>query len=363
MKLEGDGERLSVPAGYAERRYDVDWLRILAMGLLIIYHIVICFQPWAVLIKFPQNEQLLEWIWIFMAMINVWRIPILFLVSGMGVCFAMERRNWKQLITERTVRILVPYLFGILVLGGFFAIALPHWGWDAEYTIQFGHLWFLLNIYLYTACLLGVLMYLKDNPDNSYFRILSKLIRWPPGLFLLALPLVLEAWIVNPAYFSTYVDSVHGWLMGLICFFMGFTFISIQDIFWPAVVRIRWHALGVAFALYLVRLLVFRLVGEPNWLTAFESMCWMLAILGFGALHLNKPSSSLAYLSKAVYPVYIVHLPVQFTIAYFLLPLSLSPFLKLIVLLAGTFGFSLFLYEYVLRRLKWIRPLFGMKLN
>jgi hypothetical protein len=61
--------------------------------------------------------------------------------------------------------------------------------------------------------------------------------------------------------------------------------------------------------------------------------------------------------------VYIVHLPVQFTLAYLLLPLTISAYLKLALLLAGTFGLSLMLYEYALRRLKWIRPLFGMKLR
>jgi surface polysaccharide O-acyltransferase-like enzyme len=92
-------------------------------------------------------------------------------------------------------------------------------------------------------------------------------------------------------------------------------------------------------------------------------MSWMLAILGFGSLHLNQPSRGLAYLSKAVYPVYIVHFPVQFFIAYFLFPLSMSAYSKLGLLLVGTFGISFLLYEFPLRRLKWVRPLFGMKLN
>ena len=144
---------------------------------------------------------------------------------------------------------------------------------------------------------------------------------------------------------------------------MGFIFIATQDVFWPAVVRMRWMALAVASSLYLVRLLVFELQEDLQWLTALESMSWMLAILGFGSLYLNKPSRSLAYFSKAVYPVYIVHLPVQFTIAYFLLPLALPAYVELALLLAGTFGVSLLLYEFALRRLKWIRPLFGMKLN
>ncbi|SVC15058.1 uncharacterized protein METZ01_LOCUS267912, partial [marine metagenome] len=53
------------------RRHDVDWLRVLALGLLIVYHVVVSFQPWAHYIFFIQNKQSLEWLWIFMGMINV----------------------------------------------------------------------------------------------------------------------------------------------------------------------------------------------------------------------------------------------------------------------------------------------------
>ena len=170
-----------------QRRYDVDWLRTLAMGLLIVYHVVICFQPWAVYIGFPQNEPTLDALWILMAMINIWRIPILFLISGMGVRFAMARRNWKQLLGDRTMRILLPYLFGILLLENLVALVLPYTGWEANYTITFGHLWFLLNIFLYVVWLLGLLVYLKENPHNGLLRFFSKLISRPAGLFLLAI--------------------------------------------------------------------------------------------------------------------------------------------------------------------------------
>jgi len=98
-------------------------------------------------------------------------------------------------------------------------------------------------------------------------------------------------------------------------------------------------------------------------LIALESMSWMLAILGYGSLYLNKPSDRLAYFSKAVYPVYIIHMPLQYGIAYYLLPLPIPVILKLVLLLAGTFGISVLVYEYVIKRLKWIRPLFGMKLS
>jgi surface polysaccharide O-acyltransferase-like enzyme len=345
------------------RRYDVDWLRILAIGLLIVFHVMLSFQPWASAGGFPQNNQLLEGLWAFIALLTIWRIPILFMISGMGVRFAMEHRDWKLLIKDRTIRILIPYLFGILVLGTLFAFILPYLGWDEYYIINFGHLWFLLNIYLYTIWLIGILIYLKDNPDNAFLHFFSKLFQKPLGLFLISLPLMVETWLVNPKYFGVYIDSVHGWLVGLICFFIGFLFISIQKTFWPAVEKNRWMALGMAILLYCLRLFIWEPGNEIQWLIALESMSWMLAILGFGSLYLNKPTDILSYFSRAVYPIYIIHLPIQFTIAYFLLPLSLTPVVKLILMLLGTFGGSIILYHYVLRQLKWIRPLIGMKMN
>lgn len=347
----------------ATRRHDVDWLRTLAIGLLVVFHVLLSFQSWAAATGFPQNDQLLEEFVPFISMLAVWRIPLLFLISGMGLRFAMERRDWKQLLQDRTLRILVPYLFGIAVLGPLLRVGSPWLGWDAEYTLNFGHLWFLLNIFLYVAWLLGICVYLRENPDNALFRFLAKVIQGPLGLFVFALPLMAEAWLTNPGYFSVYIDNLHGWLMGLICFFTGFLFTSLRAVFWPAVAKCRWAALAVSASLFLMRLLVLGLENELPWLTGLESMSWMLAVLGFGSMHLNRPSQALAYLSKAVYPVYIVHLPLQFLMAYFLFPLAMAAYLKLGLMLVGTFGLSLLVYEFGPRRLKWVRPLFGMKLG
>jgi len=95
------------------RRHDIDWLRVITIGLLLIYHVTIVFQPWGVFIGFIQSQESIEALWTPMSMINIWRIPLLFFVSGMGVCFAIKKRSWKQLIIERTRRILLPFLFGI----------------------------------------------------------------------------------------------------------------------------------------------------------------------------------------------------------------------------------------------------------
>ena len=89
----------------------------------------------------------------------------------------------------------------------------------------------------------------------------------------------------------------------------------------------------------------------------------MLAILGHGSVYLNRPSKALSYLSKAVYPVYIIHLPVQYALASYIVPMILPAEIKLVLLLAGTFGVCFLIYELAIKRLKWIRPLFGMKLT
>ncbi|MBT6472399.1 MAG: acyltransferase family protein, partial [Candidatus Marinimicrobia bacterium] len=90
-----------------DRRHDIDWLRVIAIGLLLIYHIAIIFQPWGLFIGFIQSEESVKTLWTPMTMLNVWRIPLLFYVSGMGLYFAMKKRNWKQLLLERTKRIIL----------------------------------------------------------------------------------------------------------------------------------------------------------------------------------------------------------------------------------------------------------------
>lgn len=184
------------------RRYDVDAIRTIAIGLLIIYHCAISFTFIAGFIGFPQNDVTMDALWIPLAALNVWRIPILFLISGMGVYFAMRRRGNKAIVKDRTLRILVPLLFGWIVLWPLFHFGLLAVGWEASYNVNFGHLWFLLNIYVYALLLVPLFGYLKANPDHAILRGMKRLLQIPGGIFLLALPLALEAWLVNPEAFS-----------------------------------------------------------------------------------------------------------------------------------------------------------------
>ena len=291
------------------RRYDVDWLRVLALGLLIIYHISVVFQPWAYYIYFIQSAQPVEAIWLVMGLINIWRIPLLFIISGMGVCFAMRRRNWKELLKDRAKRILLPLIFGsffIVPISGYLYQKFNNL--DPMYFPNGGHLWFLGNIFIYVLILSPIFFAFKRNPDNGLFRCFRWALKFPAALYLFTLPFIIEVVLVDPPQgFASYANTPHGFWLGLLAFSTGFIFISLGEIFWRAVERIKIIALSIAIPLYLVRLLIFQLEG-PFFLTVIESWSWLFAIFGFGATYLNKPISTLSYLSKSVYPVYILHM-------------------------------------------------------
>ena len=244
-----------------------------------------------------------------MGLINIWRIPLLFIISGMGVCFAMRRRNWKELLKDRAKRILLPLIFGsffIVPISGYLYQEFNNL--DTMYLPNGGHLWFLGNIFIYVLVLCPIFFVLKRNPDNLLLRCCNWVLKFPAALYLFTIPFIIEAELVAPPQgFASYANTPHGFWLGLLAFLTGFIFISLGDVFWRAVERIKIIALGIAIPLFLVRMIVFQF-GGPFFMTVIESWSWLFAVIGFGSTYLNRPSSALAYLSKAVYPVYILHM-------------------------------------------------------
>lgn len=342
------------------RRYDIDWLRVIAIALLLIYHIALVFQPWGVYIGFIQSAETSEAIWIPMALLNVWRIPLLFFVSGMGVCFALRRRDWKQLLLDRARRILLPLIFG-----SFFIVPIhvfifqKYYEQEIVYSPGVGHLWFLLNICIYVTQIIG-LAFLDKDYDYKFFNALRRLLKRPYFLYLFIIPFILEAELANPDYFATYVGNSHGFFIGMLAFPFGFLFVAIGDAFWNAVDKIKTTSLIIAVVLYFVRLFHFELNG-PHFLTSIESMSWIFAALGFSYKYLNRPSNILSYLSQAVYPVYIIHMIFLYWASYIIIPLNLTLELSLTLIILLTFIGCYVTYELIIKRIGFIRPLFGLK--
>ncbi|PLX17466.1 MAG: acyltransferase, partial [Marinilabiliales bacterium] len=254
------------------RRYDIDWLRVIAIGLLLIYHIAIGFQPWGVFIQFIQNNTSLEKIWIPMSMLNVWRIPLLFFVSGMGVCFAIKKRNWKQLIYERTKRIFVTFIFGVLVIVPIHVFLWQkYYNQDALYAPGQGHLWFLANIFIYVIALSPLFFYLKRNENNRIVLWLKKVFSNPFGIIIIATCFILESFVIKPEIYTLYAITFHGFVLGFLAFLFGFIFVLSGESFWQSILKWKWIYLIVALSLYLIRMIVFDLKA-PNYLAAIESV-------------------------------------------------------------------------------------------
>ena len=159
--------------------------------------------------------------------------------------------------------------------------------------------------------------------------------------------------------------NIHGFMLGLICFFLGFILVSMKNDFWPIIKNTRSIALILASIFCMIRFyFVFTMIDYdgPKFVIGFESMCWMLAVFGYGALYLNHQSKALTYLKDAVYPVYILHMPLQSLLSYLIMPTKLPLLLKLNLLIIGTLFCSIFLYE-IIKRMNWVRPIFGLKKN
>ena len=351
------------------RRHDIDWIRTIVLFLLIIYHAFASFMPFAPDIRFPINDGFLVDYWFLMELINIWRIPILFVISGMGVYFAIQNRSLLKIIKDRLQRILVPYFFGCIVLCPLaFLLVVEFYdnyinGIFHPFYYYIGasiHLWFLLNIYFYFQILVFLFFYFKNNPDNFFFKFLRKILSFRFGIYIFMIPIVLEAFLINPEWYSMYAKTLHGWVLGFICFFTGFILVALKQHFWESIQKIRIFALIIAVVLYLNRISQVEFEYK-NVLIAVESFNWMLVVFAFSARYLNKASKRLSYLSAAVYPVYILHMPLQFAFSFLIFPLEIPPFLKLLLMVVLILFSSLFLYEFLIKRIFFLRPLFGLK--
>lgn len=344
----------------APRHYEIDALRVIALVLLIIYHIFACYQPFANMLQFLQYDELLEKYWFIGELLNIWRIPVLFVISGMAVGFVMRRRTVKEVFVDRMIRLVPPLLFCTFVIYPFFpALYAIYHGKSPTYQPHPGHLWFVQSLVSYTILMLPLIMVVKKWPENSLVRA----IRWslPVGLLvILPLPLMLETALFKPEGFAFF--PLRFWY-GLICYGVGFLLLSTGEKFWNSIRVICHVALPLAILFYLGRMnyIDWQPIKANHWTTAFESGMWMLAFLGYGSVLLNRPSRFISYMNKAVFPIYIIHMPVQQAVAFFLYRLKLAPELTFGLHVLITLALCWLIYELVIRRIRFLYPVMGLK--
>jgi surface polysaccharide O-acyltransferase-like enzyme len=375
------------------RLYFLDWVRIIAFFILIVFHVGMYYVTWGWHIKSPDAGTGPE---PFMLMSGPWRLSLLFLISGVASSFMLTRGSVLRFLRQRTVRLLVPLVFGMLVVvppqsyfevvekiaypgsyGEFMAkyvsgyhgfcdkdgcLALPTWN----------HLWFVAYLWVYTLALAALVAVLGERFDLLAQRVAAMLTGWKvvlvPAAVLALIRVLLVThfpqthalkgdWFNHANYFSVFA-------LGAL--------LARVPAFWPRLEAVRWPALGIALATWSVYVVVWALPDSEKSVEqlgmllplisaniAVLAWCAICAAIGFAHRHLQRDNAARRYLTEAVFPVYIAHQTLIVVLAHSLKPLKLAPGLEAVLLVVMTTCLSFALFELV-RRMPLLRPLFGL---
>lgn len=369
------------PTTATARRLDLDWLRIAAFGLLILYHVGMAFVPWDWHIKLAR----IDWLEPVMLFANAWRLPLLFLISGIATA-AMLARSRQGLFASRCRRLLLPLLFGVVMIvppqpwvelqanglwtGSYLVF------WKTEYfgfSDQLGlilptwnHLWFVVYLWAYTALLalgLHLPMPVRARLQNGFDRMLSgNRLLWLPIMFIGGVRLFLA-----DSYPETH-DLVHDWAAHAVyggAFFIGVA-MGPSGPLWPQVDRLWRPSLALGITGWAVVACINMLPGDAAGVTlaamriARAVQVWgtIIALLGMARRWLSFDHHWRQPLAEAVFPAYLIHQTIIVLTAWWLLPLSLPISAKALVLLAATAAGTLAFCK-TTARIGWLRPWVG----
>ncbi len=369
----------------SNRVYALDWMRVIAFALLMLYHTGMVFVGWHFHVMNDETLPIGE----VMVFVNRWRLALLFAISGAGTWYALKNRNLMTFSGERCKRLFLPLVFGMLFIvppqiyveylikgmtsvdyltfqGQVFAfVPYPEGG-----ALSWHHLWFVLYLLVYSLISIPLFAYLRTAPGNM--RITQLRVWLAKGGLRLWLP-VLALWPVHaflyPLFPSTH-DLVGDWANHanyLIVFWLGLLFLGSIEI------RNRLTQMAPALAVWALLTYVLYYICDDigNHYAYYAEVvaasrvvyCWsaILAITGLACRYLERQNRFIAYANEAVYPFYILHQSVMMVLVYFVVPHSWNPWVKFMVVLIGMFAISAGLYELIIRRIRFLRPFFGLK--
>jgi uncharacterized protein (DUF2147 family) len=383
----------------SSRRYDIDWLRIIATLFLFVFHTGMIFSP-APFFHIRNNE--LSFVWLIVCgFISLWHMPLFFILAGWSLWQSLAVRGPQGVARERVLRLFVPLVFACLLFmpaikyfelssglhlnhtglrvapelqDGFrlvipegLPVAAPFHETFAEFLPSFftlerftwAHLWFVAYLFTFTLLYLPVFSYLLRKPVSMRRPRAATI--YAPALLLALIQVVLRPYWpgiqnlyndwANFAYYTSYL-------------FAGF--LLARDRTLEEVAQGEWRrALIVGFAACAVLLGgVVGIFKSPTLLLAGSALagwCFVVAALGLGKRFLDFGNAALHYLSEAAFPIYILHQAAIIIPGYFILRAPLGIAAKFSLVLTAAVLLSFGVYHFVVRELTATRFLFGMR--
>ena len=354
------------------RRWDIDWLRLLATLLLFYIHPSRIFYVWdPFYIKNDQLSVVASWISLF---IDHWHMPLFFVLAGAASWFALRRRTGGQYVVERLKRLLVPFIFGFLVIVPpqlYFAARhqRPDYAesylqfyprfFDSGFTggIDMGQLWYILYLFVFSLIALPLFLYLRRESGGRLLNKVTEFLTRPGMIFVpVVLPLLADALLPhfypNPLYYITY-------------FLLGYILVA-DARFERTIDRHKLVALIVGVGLFVTwMVLTLTKVIDPDWLkpvrTTLIAWCCLIALLGYARQFFRSANKFLAYFGQAGYPLYIIHQTVIIILGFYVVQWQAGVLLKLLTIMVGSFVITTVLYDLAVKRTNITRFLFGMK--
>jgi peptidoglycan/LPS O-acetylase OafA/YrhL len=376
----------------SERRYDFDWLRVLLILTVLVFHSMRFFnlEGWG--IKNATTYLLAEVLVIF---ISRWMMPAIFLISGIAIFYALGKRGAGRFVKDRSLRLLVPLLVGLFThipLQGYLAQVSQNqyngsfWQWyptTFNGLARFGgnfnwlgsHLWYLEVLFLFSLICLPLFIWLRHGAGQRVLSWLGDRLSTPGALSLPVLLILLLSATLDPENGNILIGEFDGgWNLPsyLIFLLSGFVLASSQAM-QASIRRIRWLSLVTGVVIFFAGAgLILALgggdaaFGTPLYLlwtfvSSLSSWACTLAILGFGMQRLNVHTPVLDYANEAVLPFYVLHQTVLYVVGFYVVNWAIPDLAKWALILASTFVIIMALYEFLIRRINMLRVLFGMK--
>ncbi len=373
------------------RRYDIDALRAFAFVLVIVYHVGMYYvADWHWHLKSPHAA---EWLQMPMRAVNLWRMDLVFLISGLAFGLVRRGQTVPGLLKQRSLRLLIPLAFGMVVVvpyqpyaqgvangliaPGFGAFLLRYYshsiwpagafdGWEAGVT--WNHLWYLAYLWVYTL-VLAALLPLAESALGQRLRQAFVGLRGVALVLVPVLPLAVYSLLLWP-HFPPSRDLINdAWLHAV--FFTVFVYgywIGLDTGLWVELVRLRWRTLALAVLLLVLYLGLLGLASQHGSRAArlplrvlADLYLWvaLLAILGWAHHRLNRPRPWLRWANASVYPWYVLHQTVIIVLVVWLAPAQWGPVVEPVVLVTGTLALCWGLTA-IAQNLAWLRPLLGL---